>query len=146
MKRQQSSRFYDWSSINRGIMHVFRSSCDKCEDGGRCRKYVRRLRWNPKAFRHGSSWSSFFMIVGSIAWQLVASAFPLAFMANPLTYILLRIALMIEIAGICNGELLTFMQELQVSSVMKYTSELQKNVQQRKWQMIELNYKQDQDI
>ena len=99
-----------------------------------------------KLFNTGLLGDLFLTIVGSIAWQLVASAFPLAFMANPLTYILLRIALMIEIAGICNGELLTFMQELQVSSVMKYTSELQKNVQQRKWQMIELNYKQDQDI
>ena len=42
-------------------------------------------------------------IVGSITWQLVASAFPLAFLANPLTYVLLRIALAIEMTGVCNG-------------------------------------------
>jgi len=42
-------------------------------------------------------------IVGSIAWQLVAAAFPLAFLANPLTYILLRICLLLEATGICSG-------------------------------------------
>jgi len=42
-------------------------------------------------------------IVASIAWQLVASAFPLAFMASPFTYILLRLCLFLEGIGICNG-------------------------------------------
>jgi len=42
-------------------------------------------------------------IVGSIAWQLVASAFPLAFLANPITYILLRVCLFFEATGICHG-------------------------------------------
>merc|ERR1712045_655757 len=42
-------------------------------------------------------------IVGSIAWQLVASAFPIAFMSNPITYILLRICLFLEATGICHG-------------------------------------------
>lgn len=42
-------------------------------------------------------------IVGSIAWQLVASAFPLVFLANPITYILLRICLFFEATGICHG-------------------------------------------
>jgi len=42
-------------------------------------------------------------IVGSIAWQLVASAFPIAFMSNPVTYILLRICLFLESTGICYG-------------------------------------------
>merc|ERR1712232_869721 len=32
-------------------------------------------------------------IIGSISWQLVASTFPIAFLSNPLTYILLRICL-----------------------------------------------------
>merc|ERR1711935_624602 len=32
-------------------------------------------------------------ILGSISWQLVASAFPLAFMRSPITYVLLRICL-----------------------------------------------------
>jgi hypothetical protein len=42
-------------------------------------------------------------IVGSIAWQLVASAFPIAFLSNPLVYVLLRICLLLESTGICHG-------------------------------------------
>jgi len=42
-------------------------------------------------------------ILGSISWQLVAGAFPLAFLANPLTYILLRWCLFLEATGICQG-------------------------------------------
>merc|ERR1712087_281951 len=42
-------------------------------------------------------------IVASIAWQLVASAFPIAFLSNPFTYILLRICLFLEGTGLCNG-------------------------------------------
>jgi silicon transporter len=42
-------------------------------------------------------------IVGSIAWQLVASAFPLAFLSNPVTYFLLVLCLGLEATGICNG-------------------------------------------
>jgi len=42
-------------------------------------------------------------IMGSISWQLVASAFPLAFMRSPITYVLLRICLALECTGICQG-------------------------------------------
>merc|ERR1712127_281003 len=42
-------------------------------------------------------------ICGSVSWQLVASAFPHAFLANPMTYFLLRIALFLESTGICQG-------------------------------------------
>merc|ERR1711933_395468 len=42
-------------------------------------------------------------ILGSISWQLVAGAFPVAFLSNPVTYILLRICLFLEATGICNG-------------------------------------------
>ncbi|KAL7560747.1 hypothetical protein ACA910_005319 [Epithemia clementina (nom. ined.)] len=42
-------------------------------------------------------------IVASIAWQLVASAFPLAFLSTPVTYILLRICLFLEATGICQS-------------------------------------------
>jgi len=42
-------------------------------------------------------------ILGSIAWQLVASAFPIAFLSNPLVYIFLRAALLLESTGICAG-------------------------------------------
>ena len=42
-------------------------------------------------------------IVGSISWQLVASAFPIAFLSNPVTYILLRICLLLEFTGLASG-------------------------------------------
>jgi len=42
-------------------------------------------------------------IVGSISWQLVASAFPLSFLSNPLTYFLLRLCLFLESTGVCAG-------------------------------------------
>ncbi|CAK0879257.1 unnamed protein product [Prorocentrum cordatum] len=41
--------------------------------------------------------------VGSIIWQLVASVFPVAFMHNPLVYVLLRICLFLEFTGVCSG-------------------------------------------
>merc|ERR1712176_1479964 len=42
-------------------------------------------------------------ILGSISWQLVAGAFPVGFLSNIVTYILLRICLFLEMTGICNG-------------------------------------------
>jgi len=42
-------------------------------------------------------------ILGSISWQLVASAFPIAFLSNPFTYIFLRICLFLEATGIASG-------------------------------------------
>jgi len=42
-------------------------------------------------------------IVGSISWQLVASAFPIAFLNSPITYVLLRWCLFLEATGICMG-------------------------------------------
>jgi len=54
-------------------------------------------------FDSGLLGALFLTIVGSISWQLVAAAFPIAFMSNPVTYILLRIALGIEFTGVCNG-------------------------------------------
>jgi len=42
-------------------------------------------------------------ILGSISWQLVASAFPLPFMQSPITYVLLRWCLFLEATGICQG-------------------------------------------
>jgi len=40
-------------------------------------------------------------IVGSISWQLVASAFPIIFLSNPIVYLLLRWCLFLEATGIC---------------------------------------------
>jgi hypothetical protein len=42
-------------------------------------------------------------IVASITWQLVASAFPVAFLSTPITYILLRLCLFLEFTGICSA-------------------------------------------
>ena len=42
-------------------------------------------------------------ICASISWQLVASAFPLAFLSNPITYILLRLCLILEATGLCGA-------------------------------------------
>jgi len=40
-------------------------------------------------------------ILGSISWQLVASAFPIAFLSNPIVYVFLQLALALEATGIC---------------------------------------------
>jgi hypothetical protein len=42
-------------------------------------------------------------IVGSISWRLIASAFPIPFLSNPLTYILLRFCLFLEWTGVLHG-------------------------------------------
>jgi hypothetical protein len=42
-------------------------------------------------------------ILASITWQLAASAFPIAFLNNPVTYILLVFALFLEWTGLCSG-------------------------------------------
>jgi len=42
-------------------------------------------------------------ILGSISWQLVASAFPLLFLSNPMTYIFLRLCLLLEATGVASG-------------------------------------------
>lgn len=42
-------------------------------------------------------------ILGSISWQLVASAFPIAMLSNPFTYVFLNICLFLEATGIASG-------------------------------------------
>ncbi|KAL3785163.1 hypothetical protein HJC23_013829 [Cyclotella cryptica] len=42
-------------------------------------------------------------ILASISWQLAASAYPIAFLNNPVTYILLCVALFLEFTGLCAG-------------------------------------------
>jgi len=42
-------------------------------------------------------------ICASITWQLIASAFPMAFLSTPITYILLQCALFLDWTGLCNG-------------------------------------------
>jgi len=40
-------------------------------------------------------------ILGSIAWQLVAGSFPIAFLSNPIVFVFLQLALWLEATGIC---------------------------------------------
>jgi hypothetical protein len=40
-------------------------------------------------------------VIGSLAWRIIASAYPLAFMSNPLIYVIIRTCLFIERIGIC---------------------------------------------
>jgi silicon transporter len=54
-------------------------------------------------FNFGFLGAIFLTIAGSISWQLVASAFPLQFLANPLVYFFLRICLALEFTGLCQG-------------------------------------------
>jgi silicon transporter len=42
-------------------------------------------------------------ILGSIAWQLVASSFPIEFLSNPVVYLFLQAALLIQASGICSA-------------------------------------------
>ena len=42
-------------------------------------------------------------IVGSMMWRLLSSAFPIAFMETPFTYVLLRLCLFLEATGLLHG-------------------------------------------
>ena len=54
-------------------------------------------------YRNGFFGAFLTTIVASISWQLLASTFPIAFLSNPITYILLRWCLLLEATGICRG-------------------------------------------
>jgi hypothetical protein len=57
--------------------------------------------WVQEMFNLGFMGALVTTVLGSIAWQLVAGAFPIAFLSNPVVYIFLQIALLIEATGIC---------------------------------------------
>jgi len=42
-------------------------------------------------------------IIGSLAWRIIASSFPLAFMSNPFIYFIIYICLFLETTGICSA-------------------------------------------
>jgi len=42
-------------------------------------------------------------IVGSLAWRVVASSFPLAFLSNPLIYLIIRLCLLLEASSVCTA-------------------------------------------
>jgi hypothetical protein len=53
-------------------------------------------------------------IIGSITWQLCASAFPMAFLSTPITYLLLRFCLLLEWTGLCQGAWVVAMIERKI--------------------------------
>ena len=42
-------------------------------------------------------------IVASLAWRIIASSFPIAFLSNPMIYVIIRICLILEKCGICSS-------------------------------------------
>lgn len=42
-------------------------------------------------------------IVGSLIWRIIASSFPVAFLSNPLVYLILRLCLVLEATGVCSS-------------------------------------------
>ena len=42
-------------------------------------------------------------IVGSLAWRIIASSFSLAFLSNPLIYLIIRLCLILESSGVCSA-------------------------------------------
>jgi len=57
--------------------------------------------WVQKMFNLGFMGAITTTILGSIAWQLVASSFPIAFLSNPIVYLFLQAALFLEATGVC---------------------------------------------
>ena len=54
-------------------------------------------------------------IVASLAWRIVASSFPLAFMSNPLIYLIIRLCLFLEMTGVCSAAWLLALIHKQVA-------------------------------
>jgi len=42
-------------------------------------------------------------IVASLAWRIIASSFPVAFLSNPLVYLIIRLCLILEASGVCSA-------------------------------------------
>jgi Silicon transporter len=42
-------------------------------------------------------------LVASLAWRIIASSFPVAFLSNPLIYVIIRVCLLLEASGICSS-------------------------------------------
>eukprot|EP00804_Cyclotella_cryptica_P024296 CCRYP_012566-RA/>CCRYP_012566-RA protein AED:0.33 eAED:0.33 QI:0/0/0/1/1/1/2/0/458 len=61
------------------------------------------VRWCAGFLNYGFQGAVMTTILASITWQYAASAFPIAFMNSPVTYVLLLVALGLEFTGICAG-------------------------------------------
>eukprot|EP00977_Amphora_coffeiformis_P003344 scaffold620_cov169-Amphora_coffeaeformis.AAC.14 len=42
-------------------------------------------------------------IVGSLCWRIIASSFPIAFLSNPLVFLIIRLCLLLEASGVCSS-------------------------------------------
>ena len=42
-------------------------------------------------------------IFGSLVWRIIASSYPMAFMSNPIIYVIIRMCLLVEGSGICSA-------------------------------------------
>lgn len=42
-------------------------------------------------------------VVATLAWRVIASSFPIAFLSNPLVYPLIRLCLLVEASGVCSA-------------------------------------------
>jgi len=56
-----------------------------------------------KFFDTGLLGSVILTIIGSLAWRIIASSFPLAFMSNPAIYIIIRVCFIIDATGVCSA-------------------------------------------
>lgn len=69
-------------------------------------------------------------IIGSLAWRIIASSFPVAFMSNPLIYVILRITLFLDMIGIASASWLLALINKQVVNYKRdeeYIGHLQAN-------------------
>ena len=53
-------------------------------------------------------------IVASLAWRIIASSFPIAFLSNPLIYMIVRLCLVVEASGICSAAWLLALIQKQI--------------------------------
>jgi silicon transporter len=54
-------------------------------------------------------------IVASLAWRIIASSFPVAFLSNPLIYVIIRLCLLLEASGLCSAALLLALVHKQIA-------------------------------
>jgi len=59
--------------------------------------------WVQRFFNAGLLGALITTICSSLAWRVVASSFPLAFLSNPLVFAIARLCLFVEKSGICSS-------------------------------------------
>jgi Silicon transporter len=59
--------------------------------------------WVQAFFNTGILGALITTIVGSLAFRIIASSFPVPFLSNPMIYVILRVCLFIEASGVCSA-------------------------------------------